>query len=487
MAFQEFVCRSGGSNMNGGSLASNAEPSTSPVYSATNGGWNSGTGVFTPTSGNPSLSVTVGDYANVFTDGSTTPVFVGRVTDVSSTTITVSTSVKAGTAPTTAGTGISINVGGAWAGPSGAVRFPFNFAGSSLASSPTIVRVNFKNDQTYNISANMDHSVNGPTLFQGYTTTFGDKGKFVVDGGSPAGSSYILLSLSGSGVAHTAMGDFEFRNNGTGGSAAGLSNWGDSRCFLFRGVIHDIRGAGVSGVCNAAELEVYACNKSNTDNSGGIVCAASGTIIRCIAHHNTGTNNSGIYDQAGNANLFGCISFSNGKSGYWCINVGSVNLYHCDFYDNVGDGILLEGFSGNARYRIDSCNLVKNGGYGIRHSNTVASYGWIQSCGFGSGTQANTSGSTSSGSINGLFAHGLIQEGNITYSSDLTPWVDPVNGDFRINLAEAKGAGMGRYTETAIGYAGTVGYPDIGSAQSIVSAGSSPIAQLKTFGRGSPY
>ena len=98
--------------MNGGGLNSNGEPATSAVYSATNGGWNSGTGVFTPTSGNPSATVTVGDWANVFTDGSTTPVFIGRVTAVNATTVTVSTTAKSGTAPTTAGTGISINVGG---------------------------------------------------------------------------------------------------------------------------------------------------------------------------------------------------------------------------------------------------------------------------------------------------------------------------------------------------------------------------------------
>jgi hypothetical protein len=185
MAFTEFYCRSGGSNMNGGGLSTGAEPSTAAAYSATNGGWSSTTGVFTPTSGNPSLSVTVGDFANVFTDGSTTPVFIGRVTAVNSTTVTVSTTAKSGTAPTTAGTGISINVGGAWKGPNGAVGFPYGFITNALTDSSTNrPRVNFKNDQTYSITAAMTHANNGPAKFQGYTTSAGDGGKATVDGGT---------------------------------------------------------------------------------------------------------------------------------------------------------------------------------------------------------------------------------------------------------------------------------------------------------------
>jgi hypothetical protein len=56
--------------------------------------------------------------------------------------------------------------------------------------------------------------------------------------------------------------------------------------------------------------------------------------------------------------------------------------------------------------------------------------------------------------------------GSVTYATDVTPWVDPTNGDFRINLAAAKGTGRGTFTQTASSYAGTVGYPDIGAAQS---------------------
>jgi hypothetical protein len=72
-----------------------------------------------------------------------------------------------------------------------------------------------------------------------------------------------------------------------------------------------------------------------------------------------------------------------------------------------------------------------------------------------------------------LNATDAVISGNVTYANDVTPWTDPANGDFRISLAAAKGAGRGTYTQTAASYAGTVGYPDIGAAQSTGGGGSS--------------
>lgn len=59
--------------------------------------------------------------------------------------------------------------------------------------------------------------------------------------------------------------------------------------------------------------------------------------------------------------------------------------------------------------------------------------------------------------------------------TNATPWIDPANGDFRINLAAAKGTGRGNFTETQASYTGTVAYPDIGAGQgtSLQSAKSS--------------
>lgn len=452
MAFTEFYCKTGGSNMNGGRLNSGAEPSTTAAYSATNGGWNSGTGVFTPTSGDPSASVTVGDFANVFTDGSTTPVFIGRVTAVNSTTVTVSTTAKGGTAPTTAGTGISINVGGAWLGPNGAVGFPFNFATAAMTNaSGDPMRVNFKNSATYSITAAMTHTLIGPVVFQGYTTTAGDLGKATIDGGT-SGASYVLLTLSSNGVDRTGLVDLIFQNNGATGSSAGLSGFGDSRTTVLRVVVNNVRGNGYDSAGTMIECEAYACNQSNTSNSGGFaVNSGSGCrYLRCISHDNSGSNNNGFYDQGGNNIYIDCISESNGLHGLLCNNITRENIIGCDFYNNAGSGI--HSVSGAINLNVQSSNFVSNGVYGINVASGSAGVSLLLNNGYHNNTTAAT---------NGLGT--AIEVGTVTLGA--VPYVDAPNGDFRINLSAAKGAGRGSFTQTAASYAGTVGYPDIGAAQ----------------------
>lgn len=78
---------------------------------------------------------------------------------------------------------------------------------------------------------------------------------------------------------------------------------------------------------------------------------------------------------------------------------------------------------------------------------------------------ANTSGQT-----NGLDDFDII--GSVTYANDVTPWVDPANGDFRIDLAAAQGTGRGAFLQTDGSHAGTVSYPDIGAAQHEDAGGS---------------
>jgi len=468
--------------MNGGGIASNGEPSTTPVYSFTNGAWTTGSPhVYTPTSGNPSLTVSVGDWANVFTDGSTTPVFIGRVTAVSSTTISVSSTAKGGTAPTTAGTGISINVGGAWAGPSGTVGFPFTFLDTAMQSSTTARPcVNLKNDQTYNITSTINSGGTSPYRFQGYSTTFADGGRATIDGGT-SGASYTLLNVAniGSGV----YADLIFQNNGATGST-GLVNCTNTNSthVFYRCVAHDSRGSGFSSNGNSAifwiECEAYNCNKATGgnragfDNGSGVVdCMA----LRCISHDNTGYGFNAVN------NCLHCIADTNTLSGYF-VSASNSKLINCDAYNNTQHG-MMNAIGSTQMIYFENCNLIKNGQWGISLAQGATAFVTIYNCGFGTGTQANTSGT-----IQAPSAGSYDEFGTVSYGSGLTPWVDPANGDFRINLAAAKNSGRGAYTETAASYAGTIAYPDIGAAQHLDSGGSSgPIGQLKQFNRGNPY
>src|SRR5688572_24854695 len=97
-------------------------------------GWNASTGVFTVASGTPNSDMaSMADgthFASVYTTaGATVATFVGRITGVSATTITVSLTVVAGSPPASNSAGaITLKVDGAWAGPATTVGFPFNFA-----------------------------------------------------------------------------------------------------------------------------------------------------------------------------------------------------------------------------------------------------------------------------------------------------------------------------------------------------------------------
>lgn len=463
MAFTEFTCRASGSNLSAGTLDGSAEASTTPLVTYTNGGWNSGTGVFTPASGNPvSAGVAVGNWVSVYLDGASAPTgFVARVTAVSSTTITLSTTAKSGTAPTTAGTGITAVVGGAWLGPTGASGFPFGFVQSTMTNAAgDSPRVNGKG--TNNITAAITHSPAGPVRFQGYTTTFGDGGKWVIDGGT-SGANYNLLNLSG---ANVNLVDLTFQNNGaSGGAAIGLSVSG-AECIVRRCIFNNLRGLGADLAVfgHVVECEAYLCNQSNTATQGGFsVAGGSGTmLVRCVSHDNAGSNSSGF---VGGGTYLNCIADSNGSHGFHLnSSIGAVAL-GCDAYNNAGDGVRLAN-SSTSMFYVENCNLVKNGGYGINGSGAGTRNGAVFSCGFGSGSQANTSGTTT-----GLSA--MVESGSVTYTANITPWADPANGDFRITLSTAKGAGRGSFTQTQASYTGTVAYPDIGAAQHLETAGTS--------------
>lgn len=464
MAFTEFCCRSGGSNLNAGTRTGDStEPGTAADLTYASGSWVQSTGVFTVASGDPATDgVAVGDFASVYPDAETVTPFVGRVTARDATTITVSLTAKAGTAPVDGTNDTTLKIGGAWAGPNGASGFPFNFATGALVNAAgDDLRVNLKGGTNYDITAAMTHTLIGPVTFQGYTTSYGDEGAATVDGGT-SGASYVLLTVSGSGVDRTRLFDLILQNNGATGSAAGLAPNTDQRTQVGRVVVANVRGTGFNSIRYGFECEAYGCNQSNTANAGGFVVASNGVLDRCISHDNAGSNSAGFYTQGTGALLKNCIADSNGGHGARFNNTTAWNVVGCDFYNNVGDGI--HHLSGTAMASIESTNFVKNGGYGINVASGSVR-GRRRSNGFGAGTQANTSGT-----FGGTDNFDAIDE--VTYADDVTPWVDPANGDFRINLAAAQGTGRGNFTQTAGSYAGAVGFPDIGAAQHEDAGGS---------------
>lgn len=491
MAFTEFYCDSAnGSNLNAGSTTSG-----SAAYSGV--GDSDGTSIFTPSDGStPASSVSVGDFGSVYvTAGATVATFVGRITAVAAGVngaVTFSTTDKVGTFPSASAGAhtITLKTGGCWKGPNAAVGFPFGFAANTLrdaAGDPP--RVNLKNNASYVVSAAMTHGNNGVT-FDGYTTTAGDGGRAIIDGGT-SGASYIVLSMTGTG---NAWKNIEFKNNGSTGSADLVSVTG-TNTYFFRCVFHDCKGGGLlvnGGVGRLDECEFYNCNTSNTADRGGVrIGSSSGhRFDRCIFHDNSGSNNDGVNYVSGSAPMEfrDCVFETNGRNGFRLSNgPGSASFFGCDFYNNGASGAFLQNSTTTNQIAvIENCNFVKNGtggtGYGIEVSGSTNLYiGRVSTCGFGSGTQANTTGQMSIPA-----AHPLVVSNSVSYASGVTPWVDPANGDFRVNLATAKGAGRGTFLQTASSYAGTIAYPDIGAAQHLESAagGGGSVIGSSVIGRG---
>lgn len=456
--FTEFYCNyTTGANTNAGSSTGAA------AYSSINGNWD-GTSVFIPTdSSNPSGTVNVGDWASIYLDAAAVSAYVARVTAVTNAVnggIVLDTAAKAGTAPGSGATGNSITVGGVWKGPNANDLFPFNFASNTLTnSSGNVPRVNYQNGATYAVTAAATHSLAGPIIFQGYSSSPGDFGKATIDCAT-AGASIVMLTVSG---ANCDLSDFIISNSGaTSGSSDGLVITG-AECNGTRIVAHDVRRAGITcgGTASSlVECETYLCNKGNTASLGGINATGTGVLLlRCISHDNATANASGfVTGGTASTTAISCISDSNGANGFLFNGTGSLFLMGCDVYNNGAAGLDMTTASATS-IKIQNCNFIKNTTYGITSSGSSIRNGSIVNCGFGSGTSTNSSGSMAS-NLGGLNVYGTI-----TYAADVTPWSAPATGDFRVNLAAAKGAGRGVFTETQVSYTGTVSYPDIGAAQ----------------------
>ncbi len=466
--FTEFYCDTTGSNVNGGSDA--GSPSMSDT--AGTGAVNAATHVYTSVA--TTGAVAVGQFISIYSGAATVATFIARITTVSGGSgsawvITYSATAKSGTEPSTGAT-FKAQVGGAWKGPNAAVAHPFGFITNTLtdaAGDPP--RVNFKSGTNYAITAVMTHSNTGPIVFQGYTTTVGDGGRATIDGGTSGVSYQLLTTGTGSSRSALEVRDMIFQNNGATGAAHGV--YIPDGGFLFiRCVFNSVRGVGWfsdgnNGFGNQVmECEAYACNQSNTGNYGGFRTDTFDTFLRCISHDNTGSNSHGFV-LASTSTCESCIADTNGSHGFRTVS-GTKTVYrNCDAYNNTGAGFYTDtGLP--ITIILESCNAIKNGTWGVFNDSGTAKMYFLSNCGFGAGTMANTSGATSF-----IAADSVVNENAVTYASNTAPWVDPANGDFRINLATAINAGRGSFTQTAASYAGTIGYPDIGAAQHLESAG----------------
>lgn len=342
-----------------------------------------------------------------------------------------------------------------------ATTFPFTLGSMSNLKNTSghIPRVNMKNDGQYNIAGGI--SLSGSyVVVQGYSSTPGDGGRATIDASTNTVAMFTCAS------SNQVVADIIVQNNGTSGTSRGFVT-GSSPTTFVRCVANNIRGNGFhlnQASSLVIECEAYACNKANTTGDAGFFFANQTTFINCIAHDNSGNGCDGFgATTAATADnkFFNCISESNGRHGFSLLPAGGHIMVNCDAYNNGGDGLKNGQTTQDSQSVLRNINFIKNTGWAVNGAFTTGRWtGTMENCGFGSGSQANGSGDT-----NGTNA--VIISGSVTYASGVTPWVDPANGDFRVNLRAAVGTGRGAFTQTQSSYgnASMVAWTDIGAVQ----------------------
>ena len=352
-------------------------------------------------------------------------------------------------------------IGGAWAGPSGSVGFPFNFAaGTATNSGGDPVRVNFKSGTTYSVTAATTHTVAGPVYWEGYQTTPGDRAAPAVIDGGATGTSYAILSVNVTGAGLQSFTNFTFQNNGNSGAGTTPMVVSDTACVWKR---CSFKNAWGNGIWNQNGNSIYyECEATNCYQAGGVGSSSGGLrmsltgsmILRCMGYSN---------DVDGLTTDGGCVIvksiFANNARHGWG-GTGNENLfaYGNDAYGNGGNGIKSDLGSSTPMHMVAlNNNFVDNilWGYGSGNQELV---GVFAGQGFGTGTAANGSGDIQNDKWH-------LNLGSVSYPSNSTPYTDASVMDFRVTLAEAKDDGFGTFTQVAPSYSGTVGYPAIGSAQ----------------------
>jgi hypothetical protein len=440
----EWEVRATGSNTNGGGFVNGASGTDwtqqdSPQYSVTDGVAN-GTTTITSATANFGTDV-VGNI--VYVSGGTGSITAGwyQITSrTNSTTIVLDRSTGL-----TAGTGVTLKIGGAFA--------TLSQVFTVVVASNTV----WVKSGSYSISTGLTTGSTGndlpntaPDCLLGYNTTRGD---------CPTGSSRPTISTSSSIVMLSfGSNNLHIENfilDGGGVATKGIvlsSDRGNiiSNCKVTNCTTMGIQGAGgnvnrceVTGMTSGATAAFY----MNADN-----------CIDCYAHDNTctgfscdGSDSGSIFVRCISANNSGASSDGFASRGTL---LGASCMLNCVSYNNGRHGLYVPG--NYASMSVNNCVFVKNGDFGISWGVVLKKATLdINYNAFGTGSIQNTSG---------LRSNVIAGINDITITAN--PFTDPDNGDFSLNNTANGGTSL-----RAAGYPGvmpgatTTGYMDIGAIQ----------------------
>jgi hypothetical protein len=449
--------RATGSDTNGGGFVTGASGTDwsqqdAPQYAVTDAVTNGTTTITSATAGFG--TDVVGNL--IYMAGGTGSIAAARyqvISRTNSTTIVVDRSTGL-----TTGTGATLNLGGALATPAVAI------------SLMTVVGINGwlrYNVTPYSLGTGITFPSNGGSGFtainklEGYTVTRGDRStKPIIR--STAAINAFTMNVSGNSNWLINL-DIDGNNTGNNGVVASNTTYGGvSECLIRRQL--NVAFSSNNTAMTFSRNEVTGCGGA-TDACAVHAVTTNVIITKNNIHHNTTAGIKHGSNSQGGVVTDNIIAFNSGGSSdgmiseaYFMTITGNI------FYQSGRDGLRLQRNYVSIQGEVTNNIIVSNAGYGIEMMSAptsqlaipVANYNFFY--------------------LNALGPRNNYPPGtnDVTLTGD--PFVDPTNGDFRLNNTAGAGAAV-----RAAGFPGTmpggltVGYRDGGPIQHQDSGGAAGI------------
>jgi len=434
-AASTFEVRSAGTDINGGGFVTGGSGTDFSQQDTKNSGGNDGSttdgvgnGTTSFVSATASFTAAIVDNI-IYIQGGTGSLAAGWyrvVSRTNGTTIVLDRSVAAGT-------GITMNIGGALKSLGGA-GVPVLIAGNKIW---------VKNDGAYTVTSATNNIAGGcfskalAINVEGYNSSRGDMGSppvFTASGISTFtfctvnGSGALVSNLSFDGASLTSSRGFLTRGIGYKLSAINCTN---TAFAMSTDVIYE--RCFSSGGSGAAFDGGFCIDCVCTNNAGiGFSGLASSVYLRCISYANTGATGWGFRSATLGCIYINCVSYGNAKDGFNVLTQNNFLFVNCIAEGNTENGFEIVNIQ---------ANLINCAGFN------------------------NTSGDTNLGT--NVFN---LNIGFVTGSASF--FTNAGAGDFSLNSNAGGGAAV-----KAAGYPGlfpgglTTGYEDIGAAQAQGSSG----------------
>lgn len=425
--------RNGGSDTNGGGFKTGATGTDwtlqdAAQYSVTDG-VTAGTTTITSATAAFGTDV-VGNL--IFVSGGTgsvTAAWYEIVTRTNSTTIVVDRSTGL-----TAGTGVTLKIGGALASPGQAGAI------ATVAGHTVFIKYNaaayVATSASTNIAAGCVSGIAG-TAYCGYDTT---RSVYNLDANRPTfqlsvGTATLFTNANVNYLVSSIILD--------------ANSQATSRCAQLSGTFFYVKAmnATVAGLAD------------NTVAGTAILCEVTGCTALplaitsgyfCIAHDNTlGATTGAITNNGGSiSHYYGCISYSNSRSGF--LATGVMRLVNCVAYANTEVGFMTQ----NQTFCVYA-NCIAEGNTGVGFSANTGSFSLINCASFNNSARSSAGTGKIWSDLNSVAGSGSF-------------FVDATNKDFRLNNTGGAGAAA-----RAVGFPTafpspanlTTNYHDLGAVQ----------------------